>query len=427
MFHFFTVLFPSRPVSASKRVAPPDEPFPYPDPLLVGGDHAFTVRLAEFAGLQRDTVKYEEFRARIARRNIAATTSSTSSSSSSSSQANHRQQPVRPSSSYSRPSTPTRGGVSRRISLPAANTMQERLSQSTSSGCGSVSNRRSSSPCGASKKTDNSSSSAQLQSSTKLQQNTPDVAAESASDISSPFLSPTGELTESNAVHRLEDGVKYAVTDTDGVEETNGEEDSMEAQSSRVPLTAPTCHHRHLVEAIFSPKKQQEPEHSEPPGPVDVSIDPSAESVHGTTNASEVKDIHCRATVRQDTVISEHTVRGEDGCTYSVQLGSDNNTKAPKSHAKCSTNSKTSPSQRHVAPATPATRQQATLPNGSSAHSSTSSSSLTSEQSCKSTHSQLSHTHNRSGGKSRHSHAQSTKTRKHTSKTGKCKIDSHHS
>ena len=418
-------------------MAPPDEPFPYPDPLLVGRDHAFTVRLAEFAGLQRDTVKYEEFRARIARRNIAATTSSTSSSSSSSSQANHHQQPVRPSSSYSRPSTPTRGGVSRRISLPAANTMQERLSQSTSSGCGSVSNRRSSSPCGASKKTDNSSSSAQLQSSTKLQQNTPDVAAKSTSEISSPLLSPNIELTESNAVHRLEEGVKNAVTDTDGVEETNGEEDSMEAQSSRVTLTAPTSRHRDLVEAIFSPKKQQELEHSEPPGPVDVSIDPSAESTHGTTNASKVKDIHCRATVRQDPVISENTVRGENDCPCSVQLGSDNSqtresespiAKAPESHAKCSRNSKTSPSQRPVAPATPVTRQQATPPNGSSAHSSTSSSSLTSEQSCKSTHSQ-SHTHNRSGGKSHHSHAhsKSTKTRKHTSKTGKCKKDSHHS
>ncbi|CAI8032577.1 hypothetical protein GBAR_LOCUS18416 [Geodia barretti] len=140
-----SVTIQSRPLARSltappKKIAPPDEPFPYPDPVLVGGDHTFNIRLAEMAGLQRETAKLEECRIRIARRNAAANTtganaSTQNSTASSSLQPNNPHQPgvrssnggansaaqsVRPSSGVTRVSSRT--GLSRKTSLPAGYT-----------------------------------------------------------------------------------------------------------------------------------------------------------------------------------------------------------------------------------------------------------------------------------------------------------------
>ena len=106
-----------------KRIAPPEEPFPYPDPLRVGGDHTFNIRLSELAGLQREAVKSEEYRARIARRNAAAAATALSANTGSVVNLQTTRQPLRPSSGVSRTTAATssgsKAGLSRRTSLPA--------------------------------------------------------------------------------------------------------------------------------------------------------------------------------------------------------------------------------------------------------------------------------------------------------------------
>ena len=132
------ILF-SRSVTTPRKIAPPEEPFPYPDPIHVGGDHAFNVRLVELAALQRDTIKNEEYRARIARRNAAAMASSNSACNMHQQQQQQQQQQhtnirqsTRPSSGHTRPSIPNRNMSNRRISLPLSPTVKKTVLQEPS-------------------------------------------------------------------------------------------------------------------------------------------------------------------------------------------------------------------------------------------------------------------------------------------------------
>ena len=128
---YYRVFF--RSSTTPKKIAQPEEPFPYPDPIHVGGDHAFNVRLVELAGLQRDTIKSEECRARIARRNAAAMMSSSNSTCSVQQQQHTTvRQPIRPSSGHTRSSVPNRNIPNRRISLPVSPTVKKTVIQEPS-------------------------------------------------------------------------------------------------------------------------------------------------------------------------------------------------------------------------------------------------------------------------------------------------------
>ena len=218
-----------RSVSSSpKKIAPPDEPFPYPDPVLVGGDHAFSVRLAELTRLQRETIKSEELRQRIARRNATITTSSSATSL----QNNARQLP-RPSSSVIRPHVACKNSLDRKTSLPAPTLQDKPVPEHQHP----VLSRKLPVP----PKTNNSSTT-KLESDTSVKQNAPEGPANNK-----------GCRNEHNST---DDSVTKTVEHslTVNVERNEGEEGNNKPVIVQSEVS-PKTHHRELVKAIFSGEK----------------------------------------------------------------------------------------------------------------------------------------------------------------------------
>ena len=277
------VMVPRSLTAPPKKIAPPDEPFPYPDPVLVGGDHTFNIRLAEMAGLQRETAKLEECRIRIARRNAAANTaganaSTQNSTASSSLQPNNPHQPgvwssnggansaaqsVRPSSGVTRVSSRT--GLSRKTSLPAGYTATAvqpppqlpppsslpGLSQTTKD-CPPVVKRTSSplSSISECKRSSNSDESANpCPSPTDPTNKTPEKMS----------ADTTGQKTDNS--FREKDTVQKETVENRGAIEGNVNEGIEEVGAVEIKEVVPSSHHRDLVEAIFSqtPKQKQSP------------------------------------------------------------------------------------------------------------------------------------------------------------------------
>lgn len=395
----------SRSVSTPRKIAPPKEPFPYPDPVHVGGNHAFNIRLTELTGLQRDTVKYEECRARIARRNATATTSSSASSL----QANNRQ-PSRPSSSLSRPSVSNRSGTHRRISLPAQ-TMQDKSSLLQCS----MTSRQLSLPAKMPSTQSNSTLSSELESSTLLEHGSVEEHADAKSTGKG-----NNSLPSSNDIVKEHKTEYSPVTDTTPEKvstegRNNKTEEYVDVQSSCVvpSVVTPKRHHREIVETIFSgehqrkqmPKKQCKKRQT----------NACAKCVHG---ADEV-DLTDTSTLCHDDIKLKDDVgiiERNNESLNSVEINSTTKVptspikKSPRHHInrKSKTLSHNSTTPVETATASP----QVPSPNEASSHSSTSSCSLTSEQS-------------RHSSPTRHqtkiSRTKLSKRRKHSRKAGKHK------
>ena len=227
------------------------------------------------AGLQRETVKLEEWRVRIARRNAAASTAGATASTqnstvSSSLQSNNPHQPggrsssgganaaaqsVRPSSGVTRVSSRT--GLSRKTSLPAGYTATAvqpppplpppsslpGLSQTTKD---SPVVKRTSSPLSSiseCKRSANSDASVNK---------TPEKMA----------ADKTGQKTDNS--FREKDTVQKETVENGGAIEGSGSNDNEgieEMGAVEIKEVVPSSHHRDLVEAIFSqtPKQKQSP------------------------------------------------------------------------------------------------------------------------------------------------------------------------
>lgn len=271
------LLFATRSLTAPpKKIAPPEEPFPYPDPVRVGGDHAFNIRLTEMAGLRRETAKLEECRARVARRNVAANTASASTattSTASSLQSNQSAtrpstagvsstpQSVRPSSGVSRVSSRT--GLSRRTSLPAghATTVQDKPPSPPLSGSATDHPivRRTSSPLFSISECKSATNSGEL--------------TKPSSTIGNPINAASGN---NSTGQNMDTSSSESDTAEKKAEATEGGGSNVdEGSGTAVEITAvlekeeviPSSHHRDLVEAIFSRAETQKQNPTTAPTP----------------------------------------------------------------------------------------------------------------------------------------------------------------
>ena len=344
----------SRYVPAPKRIAPPKEPFPYPDPVQVGGDHAFNVRLAELAGLQRETIKYEECRARIARRNAAATTSSSTSTL----QAYNRQ-PVRPSSGICRPSTLNKNGLYRRTSLPA-HTVQDKPSPQECS----VNSRQLSVPPRKSSNTSNVSVSVKNSSSEEKILNTSKENDSSMSSSNNSKIEPDCMMACVPVMNTCSEEI--CSKETKIVEEALDVQSSCDVQS--VAPQVPSNKHRELVEAIFSGENRKKARQHEKLPCIELHV--TADDVQSVgTNALEV--------ISQKESDEEER-KGNETINFVGKSSSKAPTSVPTTKDHSYTKSRT-PLQSSESPAEMvAASPQVTSPNESSPHSSTSSCSLTS-------------------------------------------------
>ena len=345
-----------RSTTTPRRIAPPEEPFPYPDPIRVGGDHAFNIRLTELAGLQRDTIKSEECRARIARRNAMASSNSTPSV-----QQQQQQQPnsiihpsIRPSSGHTRPSVvPTKN---RRISLPVSPTaIQDRIPKPVAQSVESPGASRaeiSAMPPRPLQRHTTSSNTAKPKKAKVLELNNSTEIVESGTE---------------NPVHKFKEA-------KDTVEEINKVEE-FEPESCRVVVPVQS-HHRELVKAIFSgekPNQSQAAEASE------------NKSTIYQTNASDKEDF-----------VNDSSGSSRANSPPKASLPSKSTS---KHHSRIHAKSKTPPSppqpQDPISPGTLAS------PSSASPHSSASSSSVTSEHSSPSRTRHVKKSRIKSAGKSR--------------------------
>ena len=229
-----------RSFSPPKKIAPPEEPFPYPDPVLVGGDHAFNVRLTELARLQKETIKNEELCARIARRNAAIATSSSATS------LQATRQPLRPSSSVTRPSATCKAGLNRKTSLPAP-TVQDTPS-SPPSQC--------------------SQSTRKLPVPTKRSCNSNDAENDSKAFVHDSAEQTGIEMDPTSSKSNEKTPVKPSQISSASqcsIEHNDEVQVSTAVESKTVILdeVPPKTHHRELVNAIFSREKQTRQTHRE--------------------------------------------------------------------------------------------------------------------------------------------------------------------
>lgn len=357
----------------------------------MGGDHAFNVRLAELAGLQRDTIKYEECRARIARRNAAATTSSSTSTL----QAYNRQ-PVRPSSGICRPSTLNKNGLNRRTSLPA-HVVQDKPSPQECS----VTSRQLSVPP---RKSSNTSKLENIDVSVKNSSSEETTSEEKDSlmpNSNSSKIEPECMMACLPVVNTCSE--ETCIEETNEVEEVEDVQRDCGVQS--VAAQPPSNKHRELVEAIFSGENQKKKtrQHEKAATVSCIELHVTADEVQSVgTNALEV-------------ISQKESDEGERKDNESINFVGKSSSKAPTS---VPTNTKSRiPLQSSESPAEMAvTSPQVASPNEASPHSSTSSCSLTSEHSSP-TRSTRHHT-NRSRTKP-------SKTRKLHKKAGKHKKESH--
>ena len=378
-----------RSIPTPKRIAPPEEPFPYPDPVKVGGDHAFNVRLAEMAGLQRDTIKNEEFRARIARRNAMVATSSNASNL----QANNRQ-PVRPSSSTTRSSMPSKTGLYRKTSLPAG-TVQDKPSLVAE--C-SVSSRQLAVPPKLP-----SNCTVKLESGASLQHSLAEKPTIMENDETNyPSLCSTG--SEIAAEHTTD-----SLSVTDSNEESSEEDEGIDMQRGCVVQSevTPKNHHRDLVEAIFSGENRQK-QLSIEKIPTKNSLSESHGGTVGETDMDECT--HNSSPCHANTISEDGGERNdkEKNSTLKVPV----KTAPPTHHVNLTSKSRPTPHIVHTSTETSVASPQVVSPNEASAQSSTSSSSSTPEHPPR----KRRHHANRS---------KSSKTKKHSKKAVRQKKDVH--
>lgn len=202
------------------------------------------MRLTELARLQRETVKNEELRARIARRNAGAMATSSSATN-----LQATRQPPRPSSSVARSSVPGRTGLSRKTSLPVP-TVEESQPPPSSTLEHSVNSRKL--PVPAKPSSDDSS--------TAITENVYDHNTVEQRGIEIGSLT-TGSKCES---------VKHQTTTVDaeqsGIEKKDEVQVCAESKTVVVSEVLPKTHHRELVNAIFSRENHLSQNHAEDMG-----------------------------------------------------------------------------------------------------------------------------------------------------------------
>ena len=439
---------------ARKRLAPPTEPFPYPDPAQLSGDQAFNVRLAELAKLERDTVKYEELRARLAGRTVPTLPASSqrsenparpsssrgntassqrsenparpSSSRGSTASSQRSENPARPSSSRGNRSSPARA-AGRRTSVP----VHDRLSRSVN---GSLTNRRSSMPSSVGSK-----SSTTAQQDRHSHHNSLNIAAEESCNQRSP--SPSCAITGS------QDGSKFSVAEdcTDSVPQRVEEEMNREARGGVGEWKVIANINNHPVEVTLSEGHGQSDSRENGRS---KNTSTSALVSAGSTGGGLEREMQLTEKTTEPVFVGEkggevkgevRTQRagggegeedgpaddcGEDGSPSLTDSASPNTTVSLPVNTKRK-HSTTIPSQGTTShkPASQSAvssgPRQATPPTDGSSHSSTSSSSLASEPSDRSAHPPPRR------GKSRQSPTKSGRSKKHSSKSGRLKREIH--
>ena len=401
-----------------KRLAPSTEPFPYPDPAKISGDQAFNVRLAELAKLERDTVKYEELRARLASRTVPTLPASLQKS----------EQPLRPSSGRGNRASATRA-AGRRTSVP----VHDRLSRSMN---GSLTNRRSSVPSSVGNK---SSTTAQHERNTH--HSSLNITTEESRNSRSP--SPSCAITSSQSVSK----VNMAEESTDSAPQRVKEKDVNEETRSDIGEWKVIANiNNHPVEVTLSGGPRQTDRRADSHVENTSTVPSNGSSVGGQERESHVTEKSIEPEIvgegegEVEGEVTSQRAGGEDGgegnpvddCgtngSFSLKDSdstSPNTTVSPPVNAS-GKRSTTKPA-KGTASHKPASQspvssspRQTTPPTDGSSHSSTSSSSLASEHSER----PAPHTHTRQS-KSHRSPTKSGRSKKHSSKSRRQKRESH--